>query len=117
MLSEWLHEYEAAVGTQLDALAMDIYFRNPWVEFARTTVRMLHQHGIKAGIFLDAPGGPTVTDQSWMAEAHKNTSDVTAANLNLDFVIFASWMLHPRHNLPETDPLALSSLVPWYVKT
>jgi hypothetical protein len=82
----------------------------------RETTEILHAEGVKAGIFLDAAGGPDVTDQSWMAKTHQNILDVVRTRLPLDFVIIATWMHHPTRALPETDPLALTSLVNWYVE-
>ena len=49
-----------------------------------------------------------------MEEAKQNILNVSAAKLPLDFAIIASWVHHPYRNLPETDPLALTSLVNWY---
>jgi hypothetical protein len=114
-LIEWLDRYRAETGTPLDAMAMDSSWLEAWQQHDSETSGILHQHGIKAGLFLDAPGGPAVTDQSWMTAARKNIYAVQAAKLNLDFIIIASWTQHPRRNLPESDPLALSSLVKWYV--
>jgi hypothetical protein len=113
-LKEWLEDYRAATGTPLDGMGMDIDFRKPWLPVTRESTQILHAQGVKAGLFLDAAGGPDVTDESWMAKARKNIVDVELAKLPLDFVIIATWMHHPTRALPETDPLALTSLVNWY---
>jgi hypothetical protein len=113
-LKEWLEEYRTATGLPLDGLGMDIDFRKPWLPAVRESTHILREHGVKAGIFLDAAGGPEVTDESWMAEARQNVMNVEAAKLSLDFVIIATWTHHPSRALPETDPLALTSLVNWY---
>ena len=114
LLREWLDAYRAETGTELDALGMDVDWRKPWRTSAPPTADILHAHGVKAGIFLDAAGGPTVTDESWMAEAERNARDIVTAKLPVDFVIIASWMMHPKRLLPESDPLALTHLVDWY---
>jgi hypothetical protein len=113
-LNEWLTNYEDATGIPLDGFAIDAHFREPWREWARSTIDILHARGLRAGIFLTASGGPDVTDQSWMKEAKENILNVGAAKLPLDFAIIATWVNHPYRNLPETDPLALTSLVNWY---
>jgi hypothetical protein len=114
-LTTWLESYRSETGTPLYALEMDSLWQRPWQEADGATVQILHHRGIKAGIILDSAGGPGVTDESWMANAQKNAANLQAAKLDLDFVTIASWMLHPSHNLPESDPLALTSLVEWYV--
>jgi hypothetical protein len=113
-LREWLTAYRAASGLALDGLAMDIDFRKPWLSSTRQSIQILHTHGVKAGLFLNAAGGPDVTDESWMAKARQNIVDVQREKIPLDFVIIATWMKHPSRALPETDPLALTSLVNWY---
>jgi len=115
-LNEWLSAYQQATGTPLDGFAIDAHFREAWEEPARRTIDILHSKGVKAGIFLNAPGGPNVTDESWMMEAKQNILKVLAAKLPLDFVVITTWVGHPSRNVPETDPLALTSLINWYAE-
>ena len=49
-----------------------------------------------------------------MMKAQENIADVELAKIPLDFVIIATWVHHPYRNLPETDRLALTSLVDWH---
>ena len=112
---EWLDDYRAETGTELDGMAIDTSWHRDWRGASPPTIELLHAHGAKAGIFVTATGGPTVTDESWLNEARQNTRDVVAANLPVDFVVIASWMLHPRRLVPETDPMTLTNLVDWYV--
>jgi hypothetical protein len=114
MLKEWLEDYRAATGIPLDGMGMDIDFRKPWLPVTLESTQILRAQGVKAGLFLNTAGGPDVTDESWMAKARQNIVDVERAKLPLDFVIIATWMHHPTRALPETDPLALTSLVNWY---
>jgi hypothetical protein len=116
LLREWLQAYREETGTELDALGMDADWRKSWRRSAPPTVDILHGRGVKAGIFITATGGKTVTDESWMTEAKQNIRDVTTAKLPLDFVILASWMFHPWRLIPEDDPLTLTHLVDWYLR-
>jgi hypothetical protein len=115
-LNEWLTAYRAETGTPLDALGMDTSLGRPWREAAAPTIDILHQHGTKAGIIIDAHGGPGVTDESWIAEAKQYAIAIQGEKLPLDFVVIASWMLHPWRNLPESDPLTLTAFVDWYAR-
>jgi hypothetical protein len=112
---EWLDAYRAETGTELDAMAIDTNWRKDWRAASIPTIDLLHAHGAKAGIFLTATGGPTVTDESWLTEAKQNIRDVVAAKLPVDFVVISSWMQHPWRLVPETDPLTMTNLVDWYV--
>ena len=115
VLPQWLEAYQRHTGTPLDAMTLDVDWRDPhWQDVVRLSVSILHAHGVKAGIFLDATGGPNVTDESWMAEAHRNGETIIRNKFGLDFVIIASWMGHPRRLLPPSDPLSLTSLIPWF---
>jgi hypothetical protein len=115
-LNQWLSAYQQATGTPLNGLAIDAHFREAWQEPARRTADILHEKGVQAGIFLNAPGGSNVTDESWMKEAKQNILNVGAARLPIDFVIIATWVGHPSRDLPESDPLALTSLINWYAE-
>ena len=115
VLPQWLEAYQRHTGTPLDAMTLDANWRDPhWQDAVRQSVRILHAHGVKAGIFLDATGGPDVTDGSWMAEAHRNGETIIRDKFGLDFVIVASWMGHPKRLLPASDRLSLTSLIPWF---
>jgi hypothetical protein len=115
-LAEYLDAYRQQTGTPLDELVLDTGLAKPWRETAKQSIAILHQHGTKAGIFLDAHGGPGVTDQSWMGEALEYARQIHDAKLNLDSVVISSWMLHPWRNTPESDPLTLAALVGYYAR-
>ena len=116
-LKEWLKEYRNATGRPLDAMVLDVSFRNlEWRESTRRSISILHEHGATAGIIVVAPGGPNVTDASWMAEAKENLSAIRHAKFALDYMIFASWTRHPSRLLPESDPLSLTGLVRAYMQ-
>lgn len=72
----WLDAYREETGTELDGMAMDANWHKEWRQAAAATVELLHAHHAQAGIFLDANGGPSVTDQSWMIDAKRNIRDV-----------------------------------------
>ena len=113
-LSEWLDDYREATGTELDALAMDTNINKPWREAGPATIQILHKHGTKAGMFIIARGGPSVTDESWMSEAREFSKEIRTANMKLDFVIFSTWMGHPHLFVPDNNSLALTSLINYW---
>lgn len=114
-LPQWLDAYKRHTGTPLDAMTLDINWHDPhWQDAVRLSVSILHAHGVKVGIILDAPGGPNVTDESWMAEAHRNGEAIIRGKFGLDFVMISSWMGHPLRLMPANNPLSLTSLIPWF---
>lgn len=114
-LTEELARFTEETGRPLDALMLDMNYDLPeWQEYMRVSADILHRHGSAAGAFLDSRGGKDVTDESWMAATRRNIDSVIATRVQLDMVILATWARHPSHNLPETDPLALTSLLNWY---
>jgi hypothetical protein len=114
-LREELADYRKFVGVPLDALVFGTRFRLPnWVEFSQASIEICHEYGTQAGIILAAPGGRDVTDASWMAEARASAHAIVAAKLNFDIVMVASWMRHPEHDLPESDPMSLTALLNYY---
>ena len=116
-LTEWLAAYKAETGTPLDVMVLDMQWHLPWQATARQTINILHNKGTLAGVFLEAETHPGTTDASWVADAKKNAEAVNAAKLPFDIVLFATWMQHPRHNLPESDPTSFASMVDWYANT
>ncbi len=114
-LNQWLEAYRKYTGTPLDAMTLDVnWHRHDWQQVVRESVKILHIHGAKAGIFLDAIGGPGVTDESWMAEAKRNGEAIKNGDFGLDYVTVSSWMGHPRKLLPASDPMTLTGLLAWY---
>ena len=92
-------------------MALAMTFSWIWIrsEFAEVMPRIVKTSLSRARVV-------TVTDQSWMVATQQNIRDMRAAKLQLDFVMFDTWMQHPKKNLPESDPLTFTSLVDWYVR-
>jgi hypothetical protein len=115
-LAQYLEAYRQYTGTPLDELILDTGLTKPWRATVSSSLAILHKHGTRAGLFLDAHGGPGVTDQSWMAEALEYARQIHDAKLNLDSIVISSWMLHPWRITPESHPLTLTALVDYYAR-
>jgi hypothetical protein len=77
---------------------------------ARRAGALFHQLGVRTGLIINADNAPGMTDAAWMDANRQHIRDATA-NLGLDYIEIDSWQNHPQLNLPETDPVAYSSLI------
>lgn len=67
VLPEWLDAYQRHTGRKLDSMTLDVDWCDPhWQDAVRMSVSILHAHGVKAGIFLDATvGRRSLTSHGW----------------------------------------------------
>ena len=126
---KYIKAFDALSMKPISRIGMDMHWADNqhdgyrWVDATRAYAKFAHAHSIKAGLFMDAedqfvqsPDGSAitttpVTNQSWMKMARDHIQLAHASKLPLDFMIITSWMKFPALNLPETDSLALTSLV------
>ncbi len=113
LLRQWIAAYRAASGENFYGLTMDAWWGFPWQDTARQTAAILHENGIRAGMFFDADGKPGMTAQQFRTDAEHNVCAVRAAAIPLDYVVVANWMVMTVKNLPESDPLTLTSFLDW----
>jgi hypothetical protein len=127
--AQFIQAFNAAAHRPISDLGMDLHWIDAWhsgyrwIDAARRIADFAHARGIRVGLFMDAedqfvesPDGSVrtttpVTEASWMQMVRGHMMLARTNNLPLDFVILASWVKFPTHNLPETDPLAMTSLV------
>lgn len=113
LLRQWLPAYRAASGENFYGLTMDAWWEFPWQDTVRQTTAILHENGIRAGMFFDADGKPGMTAQQFRTDAEHNVCAVRQAAIPLDYVEVANWMVMAVKNLPESDPLTLTSFLDW----
>jgi len=110
---KWLEAYRRATGAPLDAIVFDLDWRQPWQEIVVPGVRVAHQAGVRAGIFLDGTG-PGESDADAVAAYKRNMASVAALHAPFDFVEIANWTAHPANDLPQSDPNSLTGVLHYY---
>jgi hypothetical protein len=112
VLMEWLDAYQAATGTPLDGLSLDMNWNKPyWLSESAATISLLHKRKIKSEIIINAQGDQHVTDAQWSALCQHNMQEIWHANLHFDEVVFATWNARPTRILPEGNPFSLTGLI------
>ncbi|WP_133999823.1 hypothetical protein [Dinghuibacter silviterrae] len=125
VLSDWTAGFRALNGRPLAFMQLDIPWANraPSVEPADAvayfhfceTLRERHLLD-KIGIIYDGTPLDT-TDAAWMQDARNHLVELSDRyQLHPDMAIFQSWMPHPTHAMPDSDPNTLSSIVEFYVQ-
>jgi hypothetical protein len=115
-MRSWFDEFRQATGRPIEAVTLDLHWhdRRPgqsWQDTARRATASFHEVGVKSGLVVNAESSPTTTDAEWMDDNRLHIHDAASAKLSLDFVLINSWHNHPSRNLPESDPVAYSSLI------
>jgi hypothetical protein len=113
-LMEWTRAYEAAVGAPLDFLHADVLWTGPWQPQIAQLASRLRAAGIAFGIIYN--GNPDdQSDQAWTRHAEQRFAAIEAdPALTPDHAVLQTWMSHPVHMLPETQPGTMTWLVNRY---
>jgi hypothetical protein len=132
-LYQWVLGLNQITGKPLAFMQLDIPWSDdgkkvPGAEFvshepadAITFYRQLEAfdgQDILDGIGIIHDGTPLdTTDTAWIDDAKKHVIELEQFHgLRPNQQLFQTWMPHPSHALPESDPTTLTSLVDWYVK-
>jgi hypothetical protein len=129
----FLEAFRSAYGAPIDYLDMDLHWTDTWhtgyrwVTAAKEIADDMHRQGLRVSLIVDAedgawdpdvpppdpaaPARQAMTADYWMAAVRKHIDLIKQNAIPLDAVDFESWMKFPRHNLPETDPQAWTSIV------
>lgn len=113
-LTEWLADYKVAAGETFNGMTLDMWWEFKWIDTARQSGQILHNHGVRLGTFVDADKGANATPQAWIAEAKTNACNVRKQRVAPDYVVVSNWMRPGLPNGPETNPDSLAALVAWY---
>jgi hypothetical protein len=113
-LDVWLREFKAATGEQMDGLAFDVNWREPWQDWVRPSIEVLRRHGVKSGMFLTI-AGPGTSDDDAVKSLRQNIQAVDASRLTFDFEILSSWHNYPARSVPSSDPRTLTSVLDWHL--
>ncbi len=112
---QWTKAYQDAAGEPLAFLHFDVVWAGPWRQQLATLVPRLRAAGIKVGVIYN--GDPDdQSDLAWTSHAEQRFSTIEAdPTITPDHAILQTWMLHPSHMLPETQPGTLTWLVNRYL--
>jgi hypothetical protein len=112
---QWAQAYQAATGTPLAFLDLDMNWRGPWRQQLEQLVPWLRTTHIKYGMIYN--GEPDdLTDVEWTRHAEEHFSEVESdPQLVPDQAIVETWMAHPTRVLPETQPGTMTWLANRYL--
>jgi hypothetical protein len=114
-IMQWTKAYQDAVGEPLAFLHFDVVWSGPWRQQLTMLAPRLHAAGIKVGVIFDGDADDQ-SDLAWTGHAEQRFSTIEADRaISPDQAIIQTWMLHPSHILPETQPGTLTWLVNRYL--
>jgi hypothetical protein len=114
--AEWVDAYRQAAGVPLAFFDIDVNWDKDWLAPAEEAAKTMGDKGVPFGIIYN--GNPEAPDdKTWISEAEAHyTAFESAGRAAPDAVIFQSWVAHPSHLLPDTDPGAFTYLVQRYFR-
>ena len=114
-IMQWTKAYQDAVGEPLAFLHFDVVWAGPWRQQLTMLAPRIHAAGIKMGVIYN--GDPEdQSDLAWTTHAEQRFSTIEAdPAITPAQAIIQTWMLHPSHVLPETQPGTLTWLVNRYL--
>jgi hypothetical protein len=118
MMDEWFIEFNHATGQPIYAVMLDLHWtdRRPnasWQNTTRSAAAFFRSRNVRTGLAVnDEHHGDQITDADWIVKNRERLAEIVRdGGLGLDIIFVHNWMSHPQNNVPETDPLAYSSLV------
>jgi hypothetical protein len=114
-LMQWTKAYQDATGEPLAFLHFDVVWSGRWRQQLALLAPRLHAAGIKIGVIYN--GDPDdQSDLAWTSHAEQRFSAIEADRaISPDHAILQTWMPHPSHMLPETQPGTMTWLVNRYL--
>jgi hypothetical protein len=117
----WMDAYRSVTGERLPFFHLDVnYLRLDWPEAARTLEAAAKARGVPFGIIYTGEGSQLDgggSDADWAAAAEQRfTSYEARYGGRPDDAVLQSWVDHPDHVLPETQPSTFSWLVDRYAR-
>jgi hypothetical protein len=113
-IAQWIAAYRAATGENLAFLQTDMGWHVPWRQPLGALSAMLTAAGITYGVIYDGdPDAPTGLAWAQQAEQRFVAVESDPATTPAQAVLY-SWMLHPAHFLPESQPGTMTWLVNRY---
>jgi hypothetical protein len=111
----WADAYRGAAGVPLAFLQADVQWDGPWRDQLTDLRARLLKQSIKFGIIYNGD----VDDQTglaWTRHTEQRFAEIEAAPALIpDQAVLQTWMAHPTHMLPETQPGTMTWLVNRYV--
>ena len=112
---QWTKAYQGATGEPLAFLHFDVVWSGPWRQQLALLTPRLHEAGIKTGVIYNGDPDDQL-DLAWTSHAERRFSTIEADHaISPDQAIIQTWMPHPSHILPETQPGTLTWLVNRYL--
>ncbi|MGB8362078.1 MAG: hypothetical protein WCE80_11840, partial [Acidimicrobiia bacterium] len=110
----WMDAYESAAGQPLDFLHLDVDWSvTDWPDVVVEATRAVRDAGIPVGVIYNGGDAETDAESLALARLHMFQFEQLAEG-SADHVIVQSWHDKPDRVLPETDSLALTSLINLY---
>lgn len=114
--ADWADAYRQATGAPLAFFHADVQWEKAWLGPVEDAAKTMHERGIAFGIIYNGtPRAPD--DKTWIGEAEAHYSEWEAdGRAAPDQIVFQSWVRHPSHLLPDTDPGAFTYLIRRYFR-
>jgi hypothetical protein len=118
---ETLNDFEVglsqAIGRPIRGLNLDMTWDTPiWIQPLQDLRTFTHQRNLRLGWYFDATSY-VMSDAQWLESAATNFEYVEGTlHIIPDIGLVASWNPYPAHNLPETWPIGLTSVIDYYFK-
>jgi hypothetical protein len=112
---QWMDAWQQVTGAPLAFFDFDVDWGQSWQPAAAALTRALVLRSIPVGHIYN--GGGETSDAAWMSDAEEHMKEFEARDgWVADEAVFQSWEAYPKHDLPETDPTALTYLINRYFR-
>jgi hypothetical protein len=117
MIVKWVEAYRAATGVPLAFFHADIGWTHPWQVPLEKLATAIHARQIPFGVIINGANNAP-SDEAWIAQAEAHLRAIESdPKIRPDQLVFQSWVRHPTHIFPASDPGTFSHLLEDYFRT
>lgn len=112
----WLDAFRAATGGPLAFFAVDIGWGSPtWKTRIPILANLLHRRGIRLVVIYNGDDNAR-SDDAWAKQIATHYTDFEKSiSTRPDVICFSTWVSHPTHVLPESDPQSFTGIINRYL--
>jgi len=112
--ARWADAFLAETGESLAFFQTDVQWKESWRIPLKKLAVVLRERKIPLGVIYNGNDDDT-SDTAWVAHAEAHYRSVEAdSGITPDQAVFQSWVSHPSHLLPDTDPGTFAYLLSRY---
>ncbi len=111
LISRWHADFAATFGEPFANFRFDIDWHSPWQQRVLSIYNQMQRDHVPVQVYCDGTG-TDLTDAAWIAAGKTHCAQfVKLTGSEPQAFLLDSWLPHPNHALPESDPNSFTHMI------